>query len=211
MPIAREMPEHRPQFGRIDRLARAPSMSIKLMAAAEVPASRKMVLLVIADIVNDEGAGCFFSMATIARKAGMSWRAAQRGGCDPQRDRERTKGQCALRGVSILRFRKATRAQFEFHPRLSPCGWYDARRTSQRRSVKAPRQSAAPEAIRDEPISIPLVHEYMRSSTKREPRYPVFSNAALIRSVTSSPMKAMSALTPKSERLIVVVALKPIV
>jgi DNA-binding MarR family transcriptional regulator len=55
-------------------------MSIALMSAmfnAALPYAQKMVLVVIADRANDEGEGCWYSVATIATKSGMSPRAVQ--------------------------------------------------------------------------------------------------------------------------------------
>ena len=44
---------------------------------AALPCAQKMVLVVIADRANDEGEGCWYSVATIATKSGMSPRAVQ--------------------------------------------------------------------------------------------------------------------------------------
>jgi hypothetical protein len=55
-------------------------MSIALMSAVfatALPCAQKMVLVVIADRANDEGEGCWYSVATIAAKSGMSPRAVQ--------------------------------------------------------------------------------------------------------------------------------------
>lgn len=45
--------------------------------ATSLPCAQKMVLVVIADRSNDEGEGCWYSVATIATKSGMSPRAVQ--------------------------------------------------------------------------------------------------------------------------------------
>ena len=45
--------------------------------ATSLPCAQKMVLVVIADRSNDKGEGCWYSVATIATKSGMSPRAIQ--------------------------------------------------------------------------------------------------------------------------------------
>lgn len=56
-------------------------MSIRLMSGVfflSLPPSEKLVLLALADAANDDDGGCFFLMATIARKVSMDARSVRR-------------------------------------------------------------------------------------------------------------------------------------